>query len=110
VFVVEDGGDLVGSAQLHPNYGPASRIANASFIVDPDRSGQGIGRALVTHTVNVAREAGFRAMVFNAVVETNANAVHLYQSMGFSILATVSEAFEHPRLGLVGLHIMYLRL
>jgi ribosomal protein S18 acetylase RimI-like enzyme len=110
VFVAEDGPDLVGSAQLHPNYGPASRIANASFIVDPDRSGRGIGRALVAHTLDAARAAGYRAMVFNAVVETNANAVHLYESMGFSVLATVPEAFDHPTLGPVGLHVMYLRL
>jgi GNAT superfamily N-acetyltransferase len=110
VFVVVDGSDLVGSAQLHPNYGPASRIANASFIVDPDRSGQGIGRALVSHTLEAARPAGYRAMVFNAVVETNLNAIHLYLSMGFSILTTVPEAFDHPTLGPVGLHVMYLRL
>jgi ribosomal protein S18 acetylase RimI-like enzyme len=110
VFVVGDGPDLVGSAQLHPNYGPASRIANASFIVDPDRSGQGIGRALVNHTIDAARSDGYRAMVFNAVVETNLNAVHLYETLGFSILTTVPEAFDHPVQGPVGLHVMYLRL
>ena len=110
VFVAEDGPDLVGSAQLHPNYGPASRIANASYIVDPDRAGQGIGRALVGHTLAEARAAGYRAMVFNAVVETNVNAVHLYQSMGFTILATIPEAFDHPERGPVGLFMMYLRL
>ena len=110
VFVAEDGPDLVGSAQLHPNYGPASRIANASFIVDPDRSGQGIGRALVNHTLDAARAAGYRAMVFNAVVETNLNAIHLYETLGFSILTTVPEAFDHPIHGPVGLHVMYLRL
>ena len=110
VFVAEDGPDLVGSALLHPNYGPASRIANASYIVDPSRSGQGIGRALVAHTLAEARAAGFRAMVFNAVVETNVNAVHLYESMGFTILTTVPEAFDHPTRGPVGLHVMYLRL
>jgi hypothetical protein len=49
-------------------------------------------------------------MQFNAVVETNVAAVGLWQSLGFEILATVPEAFDHPRHGLVGLHIMYLRL
>jgi ribosomal protein S18 acetylase RimI-like enzyme len=110
VFVAEEGPDLVGSAQLHPNYGPASRVANASFIVDPDRSGQGIGRAIVNHTLDAARAAGYRAMVFNAVVETNLNAIHLYETLGFSILATVPEAFDHPVRGPVGLHIRHLRL
>jgi hypothetical protein len=41
------------------------------------------------------------------VVETNARAVHLWQSLGFSVLATVPEGFRHPEHGYVGLHIMY---
>ena len=45
-------------------------------------------------------------MVFNAVVETNP-AVRLWTSLGFTVLATVPDAFEHPKDGLVGLHIMY---
>lgn len=110
VYVAEDGPDLVGSALLHPNYGPGSRIANAAYIVDPDRSGRGIGRALVAHTLAEATATGYRAMLFNAVVETNVNAVHLYESMGFTILTTVPEAFDHPTRGPVGLHVMYLRL
>jgi GNAT superfamily N-acetyltransferase len=110
VFVVEDGTDIVASARLHPNYGPASRVANAAFIVNPDHAGRGIGRALVEHVLDQARADGFRAMLFNAVVETNTAAVHLYASLGFSILATVPKAFEHPIEGTVGLHIMYLSL
>jgi ribosomal protein S18 acetylase RimI-like enzyme len=110
VYAVLDGQTVVASAQLHPNYGPASHVANASFIVDPDRSGEGIGRRLVRHVLDRARAAGFRAMVFNAVVETNANAVHLYRTLGFTIVGTVPEAFDHPTLGPVGLHVMHLPL
>ena len=97
VFVVEDEtGAIVASAYVTPNYaGPAARIANAGFMVDPDRSGRGIGA-----------EQGYRGMVFNAVVETNP-AVKLWTSLGFTILGTVPDAFEHPRHGRVGLHIMY---
>ena len=110
VYVVEDGPAIVGSAQLHPNYGRASRIANATFIVDPARAGQGIGRRLVQHVLDAARAQGYRAMVFNAVVETNVGAIHLYESLGFTILATVPEAFDHREIGPVGLHIMYRKL
>ena len=49
-------------------------------------------------------------MQFNAVVETNTRAVALWQSLGFEVLTTVPEAFFHPTLGYVGLHIMYRRL
>lgn len=108
VFVVEGGsGALVASAYLTANYGgPASRVANAGFMVDPDHGGRGIGRALAEHLLTAAAADGYRAMVFNAVVETNP-AVRLWTSLGFTILGTVPDAFEHPRHGLVGLHIMH---
>lgn len=108
VFVVEDeDGTVVGSAYVAPNYGgPAAHIANAGFMVDPDRAGRGIGRALAEHVLAAARSQGFQGMVFNAVVETNP-AVQLWTSLGFEILGTVPEAYEHPRYGRVGLHVMY---
>jgi len=49
-------------------------------------------------------------MQFNAVVETNTRAVGLWRSLGFEVLATVPEAFDHPAHGYVGLHLMYRRL
>jgi L-amino acid N-acyltransferase YncA len=108
VYVAEDTtGALVGSAFVTPNYGgPADRIANAGFMVDPDHGGRGIGRALAEHVLTAAKADGYRGMVFNAVVETNP-AVTLWTTLGFTILATVPEAYEHPRHGRVGLHIMY---
>ncbi|MGX1134996.1 L-amino acid N-acyltransferase YncA [Streptomyces glaucescens] len=108
VYVAEDEtGAVVGSAYLTPNYGgPAARIANAGFMVDPEHGGRGAGRALAEHILREAEAHGYRGMVFNAVVETNP-AVKLWTSLGFTILATVPEAFDHPRHGLVGLHIMY---
>lgn len=45
-----------------------------------------------------------------AVVETNEVAVRLWRSLGFEVLATVPEAFDHPERGLVGLHVMFLDL
>ena len=76
-------------------------------MVDPDASGRGVGRAMAVHVLAEARRLGYRAMQFNAVVETNAPAVALWHALGFRILATVPAAFRHPRLGPVGLHVMY---
>ncbi|MBC2903771.1 GNAT family N-acetyltransferase [Streptomyces cupreus] len=108
VYVVEDEtGTVVASAYITPNYGgPATRIANAGFMVDPAHAGRGLGRLLAEHVLTAAKAHGYHGMVFNAVVETNP-AVGLWTSLGFTILGTVPDAFEHPRHGLVGLHIMY---
>lgn len=103
-----DGDLLAGTAELHPNQ-PAggSHVANAGFMVSPDAAGRGIGRALARHVIAEAGRLGYRAMQFNAVIETNTHAVALWRSLGFEILATVPEAFDHPTQGLVGLHIMH---
>jgi L-amino acid N-acyltransferase YncA len=109
--VAENGDQILGSAKMGPNR-PArgSHVATASFMVDPDQREKGVGRALAVFMVQWARDSGYHAVQFNAVVETNASAVHLWQSLGFTVLATVPKAFDHAELGLVGLHIMYLDL
>ncbi|CRZ17387.1 GNAT family N-acetyltransferase [Mycolicibacterium neworleansense] len=56
------------------------------------------------------RENGYRAIQFNAVVETNVRAVGLWQDLGFRIIGTVPKAYRSRTQGLVGLHIMYLEL
>lgn len=66
-----------------------------------------MGRALCEDSLEWVRAAGFRAMVFNAVVETNVRAVRLYESLGFTVLGTVPEGFSHPTEGYVGLHMMH---
>jgi ribosomal protein S18 acetylase RimI-like enzyme len=64
----------------------------------------------VEDALSWARAAGFSAMQFNAVAESNATAVALYRALGFSIVGTVPEGFRHPEQGLVGLHVMHRRL
>lgn len=107
-LVLRDGDALLGTATLHPNHdGPGAHVANASFAVDPRSRGRGAGRRLAEDTLARARAEGYRAMQFNAVVETNVGAVALWRSLGFRVLATVPEAFRHPTAGYVGLHVMH---
>jgi GNAT superfamily N-acetyltransferase len=108
VVAVDEDGAILGTAETHPNLsGPGSHVANAGFMVHPAHAGRGIGRALGEHVIERARADGYRAMQFNAVVETNHAAVALWGKLGFEILATVPEAFHHPVLGYVGLHVMH---
>lgn len=102
---------VLGTATMGPNRpGRGAHIATASFMVAPSASGHGVGRALGEHGISWLRDAGYRGIQFNAVVETNTAAVRLWQSLGFEILATVPGAFRHPRHGFVGLHVMFLPL
>jgi GNAT superfamily N-acetyltransferase len=104
-------GTILGSAKMNPNQaGPGSHVASASFMVDPAHAGLGVGRALGEHALEWALTEGYRAMQFNAVVESNTRAVSLWRSLGFEILATIPEGFRHPTGGYVGLHVMYRRL
>jgi GNAT superfamily N-acetyltransferase len=107
VVAVSDG-VIVGSAKMGPNRpGRGSHVATASFLVDPARQGHGVGRALGEYVLSWCRSAGFASIQFNAVVETNAAAVHLWQSLGFQIIGTAPASFDHPEHGRVGLHIMF---
>lgn len=106
--VAVDGTRLLGTAKMGPNRpGRGSHVATASFMISADARGTGVGRALGEYALDWARRHGYTAMQFNAVVETNRAAVHLWQSLGFEIIGTVPEAFDHRELGLVGLHVMY---
>lgn len=104
-------GRIVGTAIMGPNRpGRGAHIATGSFMVAPEAQGRGVGRALGVHMIEWARARGYRGIQFNAVVETNEPAVRLWRSLGFEVIGTVPEAFEHPEQGYVGLHIMFKRL
>lgn len=110
-FVAVDDGRVVGSANANANRpGPGAHVATASFMVDPAHAGNGIGRALGEHVIAWATERGFMAMQFNAVVESNLEAVSLWRKLGFDIVGTVPRAFRLPDGTHVGLYVMYRRL
>lgn len=108
VVAVDGSGAVLGTAKMNRNHmGNASHVASASYMVDPAHTGRGVGRVLCEYTMDWARAAGYRSMQFNAVVETNIRAVNLYRSLGFEILGTLPEGFQHPTKGYVGLHVMH---
>lgn len=111
LVAVDEAGVVLGTAKYGPNQmGPGAHVANASFMVAEAARGRRVGRALGEAVIERAKADGYLAMQFNAVVEANRGAVHLWKALGFEIIGTAPEAFDHPDEGLVGLHIMYRRL
>lgn len=111
VFVATESSRVLGTVLLQPNKpGLGDHVANAGFMVDPAAQGRGVGRALAEFALVRAREQGYLAMQFNAVVATNTGAVKLWRSLGFDVIGTVPDGFRHPWRGPVDLLIMYRRL
>jgi ribosomal protein S18 acetylase RimI-like enzyme len=111
VFVAEQDGEVVGTYYMRANQqGGGSHVANCGYMTALEASGQGVARAMCAHSLEHARARGFRAMQFNFVVGSNERAIALWQSFGFAIAGRLTEAFAHPRLGLVDAVVMYRRL
>lgn len=92
--VEEDDGTVVGLYILHPNnVGRCGHIANASYAIDSACRGRHIGEQLVSDCLKQAKEHGFKLLQFNAVVENNIHARHLYERLGFVQLGTIPNGF-----------------
>jgi GNAT superfamily N-acetyltransferase len=81
--------------------GGGSHVANAAYAVSQSRFGQGLGHAMIEHSLETARAEGYRAMVYTAVLSTNERAIRVYAKSGFETLARIPNAYAHPSLGYV---------
>jgi len=89
-----ESGEIYGLYILHPNnIGRCGHICNASYAVRRDRRGLNIGEKLVEDSIAKGKAQGFKIMQFNAVVETNAVARHIYEKLGFRLLGTIPGGF-----------------
>lgn len=93
--VATDEDKVVGLYILHPNYsGRLGHIANASYAVSSECRGKHIGEKLVSDCLAQAKRLGFTILQFNAVVECNIHARHLYERLGFVQIGTVPKGFR----------------
>src|SRR5262245_16640944 len=107
-FVVEDGQEIVGTYRLRPNTsGGGAHVANIGYMTSSTAVSQGVGRRMVEHSLQRAREKGFRAIQFNFVVSTNEGAIRFYKNYGFDIIGTLPLAFRHPKRGYVDVLVMF---
>lgn len=88
-------GQIYGLYILHPNnVGRCGHICNASYAVSRESRGMHIGEKLVKHCLEQAKAHGFGVLQFNAVVESNVHARHLYERLGFRQLGTIPKGFR----------------
>jgi len=93
--VAEIDGKIMGLYILHPNnVGRCGHICNASYAVSSEARGKHIGEKLVLDCLKMGKELGFRVLQFNAVVESNIHARHLYERLGFKQLGTITGGFR----------------
>ena len=76
------------------NIGRCGHICNASYAVSSESRGKHIGEKLVLDCLKKGKEIGFRVLQFNAVVESNVHARHLYERLGFTQLGTITGGFR----------------
>lgn len=111
VYVAEADSVTLGTYFLTPNYGGGgAHICNCGYVTDEAAQGRGVARAMLAHSMYEARRAGFAAMQFNFVVETNTRAVALWRSAGFDVVGRLPGAFRHPQRGEVDALVMFKRL
>jgi GNAT superfamily N-acetyltransferase len=107
-WLADADGAVLGTYQLKANRrGLGDHVANAGYMVAAPARGQGIGRALAVHSLDRARDLGYSAMQFNAVVATNHRAIALWRALGFIIVGTVPDAFRRGDNEFVDVHVMH---
>ena len=70
-------------------------------------TGRGIARAMCQHSLDYARQRGYRGMQFNFVESSNTRAIALWQSFSFEIVRRLPQAFQHPTLGYIDALVMF---
>ena len=80
IFLVETGAVLVGCVALTPLQNSVYELSKMA--VSPRLRGQGLGRRLLAHAIDHARRIGAKRVVLTTNTKL-ANAIHLYESLGF---------------------------
>jgi len=80
--IAVDGDAVIGYVAVVPLQGWSSHVGEVRVIVDPERRGRGIGRALARHAVLQALELGLTKMVVEVVADQEPT-IALFRAHGF---------------------------
>ena len=79
-----DGTNVVADATLHyRNHGPLRRVGRIKWLIHPEYRGSGVGTALITNFIEMARLNGLRRLTTMLVDGLEDDAVATLKRMGF---------------------------
>lgn len=108
---LDSAGQLLAMYRMGPNMvGRGSHVCTATYVVASAARRRGLGKTMVGHSLQQARAAGYAAMQFNFVVESNDGALKLYETLGFLVVGRLPGAFDHAVLGKVDALVLYRQL
>jgi ribosomal protein S18 acetylase RimI-like enzyme len=103
--VAVESGEVVGYMAVVPLHGWSSHVGEVRVIVDPDRRGRGIGRALARRAVIDAAGLELRKMVVEVVADQEAT-IAMFRSLGFDPEALLTNHVRDQAGGLRDLMIL----
>ncbi|MEB3266999.1 MAG: GNAT family N-acetyltransferase [Leptolyngbya sp.] len=96
-ITTEDSASVLGAFYIKPNFpGRCGHICNAGFIVAPAARGKGLGRLMGEAMVSLARDLGYRAVMYNLVFATNIPSLKIWQALDFQEIGRIPQAAHLP--------------
>lgn len=103
--------EVIGAFYVKSNFpGRSSHFANGGFITKKSYRRSGVGTLMATVYKRVAKDLGYRAVLFNLVYKSNVASMKLWKKMGFTVIGTLPGAGRLKGLGYVDADMMLLDL
>jgi ribosomal protein S18 acetylase RimI-like enzyme len=107
-YLAELDGEILGTYYMKTNQqGGGAHVCNCGYATAPAARGKGVASAMLAHSLDQAKAAGYRAMQFNFVVATNVGAIRLWTRAGFAEVGRLPGVFLHPEQGYVDALVMH---
>ena len=96
-IVIADRGRLLGFAHICPSRDddqrsmPVGELTSPTYGLMPDAWGKGLGQQLMTHALELLRQAGNAAAMLR-ILDRNARAIHFYEASGWTPDGAVKHA------------------
>ena len=111
VIICKHEDKIVGGFYIKPNFpGKSSHIANCGYIVKKEYRGQKIGFHLGKYSIDIGKELGYKAIIFNLVFKENTPSIKLWEKLGFKVIGTIPDAVKMGDKKFQDAYIMFLKL